>query len=246
MKSSLFRRTTRVASAAAVVVTTVAVLSAAAEAAGVGAATTSSVLTAAKSAIGKQVSVHLVVTSRSSASAVEEQLGADLGKASGRETISEGSAAVMIRVVPSYAYFSGNSSGLTKIFGLTAAEVKKVGADWVAVKAGTTQYKDLATPMTVSSVASVLPAVKGTKLYSPAPSGQNPYTLKWQTGATSSQPALANTLTISAVGATLPILETTTATGGGKQTVALSKWGERVVVSAPAPAAVIPLAKVVG
>jgi hypothetical protein len=114
----------------------------------------------------------------------------------------------------------------------------------MSVKAGTSQYKGLAASMTVSSVASVLPAAKGTTLYNPARPGKNVYTLKWHTPATSSEPALANTLTVSAVGATLPVRETTTASGGGKETVALSKWDEHVVVSAPPAKSTIPFSKV--
>jgi hypothetical protein len=225
---------------------TLVLLSATADAAVAGAPTTASVLTAAKSAIGKQTSVHLEVTSSASSSSVQEKLKADLGKTSGAETISEGAETVLIRVTPTYAYLSGNSTGLTKILGLTAAEAKKVGTDSVAVKAGTSQYKNLAASITVSSVVSILPPAKGTNLSTPAPVAKKLYTLKWNTAATSSVPALANTLTLSAVGDTLPVLETTMASGGGKETVSLSKWGEHVLVSAPPAGSVIPLAKVTG
>jgi hypothetical protein len=246
MRPSVLSRATRLGGASAVVLATLVLLSATAEAAGAGTPTTISVLTSAKSAIGKQTSVHLVVTSRSSSTSVEENLQADLGKTSGIETISEGSDTVMIKVTPTYAYLSGNSSGLTKIFGLTSAEAKQVGKDWVSVKAGTSQYKDLAPSMTVSSAAGVLPAAKGTQLYTPAPAAKKLYTLKWDTAATSSEPAFANTLTLSAVGATLPVQETTTALGGGRETVALSKWGEHVLVSAPPAGSTIPFSKVSG
>ena len=247
MRPSLLTWSTRLAGASAVVLPTLVLLSAGAEATGVGAPTTSSVIAAAKSAIGQQASVHLVVTSKaSSTSSVEEHLEADLAKTKGTETISEGSETAMIKVTASYAYLSGNSSGLAKIFGLTSAEVKEVGRDWVSVKAGTSQYKDLAASMTVSSVASILPAAKGTRLRTPAAAAKKLYTLKWETAATSSEPALANTLTLSAVGATLPVQETLTASGGGNETVALSKWGERVLVSVPPPASTIPFSKVSG
>ena len=104
------------------------------------------------------------MTSRSSSTSVTEHLEADLEKTSGVETISQGSETAIVRVTPTYAYLSGNSSGLAKIFGLTSADVNKVGTHWVSVKAGTSQYKDLAASMTISSVASVLPAAKGTEL----------------------------------------------------------------------------------
>jgi hypothetical protein len=246
MRLSGFSRATGLVGASAVVLATLVLLSATAEATGAGTPTTSSVLASAKSAIGKQASVHLVVTSRSSSTSVEEHLEADLGKTSGIETISVGSETAMIKVTPTYAYLSGNSSGLTQIFGLTSAEVKKVGRDWVSVKAGTSQYKDLAASMTVSSVASVLPAAQGTNLYTSAPPAKKLYTLKWDTAATSSEPALANTLTLSAIGATLPVQETSTASGGGNETVALSKWGEHVVVSAPPAGSTIPFSNLSG
>jgi hypothetical protein len=244
MRLSVLDRSIRLVGASAVVLATLVLLSATAEAA--GAPTTSSVLTSAKSAIGKQTSVHLVLTSRSSSTSVEEQIKADLEKTSGIETISVGSERAIIRVTPRYAYLSGNSSGLTTLFGLTSAEVNKVASDWVSFKAGTSQYKDLAASLTVSSVTSVLPVAKGTKLHTPAPPDKKFYTLKWDTAATSSQPALANTLTLSAIGATLPVQETSTASGGGKETVALSKWGEHVLVSAPAAGSTIPFSNLSG
>ncbi len=242
----MLSRAGRLFFSSAVVLPTLVLLSATAEATGAGAPTTSSVLTAAKSDIGKQTSVHLVVTSSSSSTSVEEHIEADLGTASGIETISEGSETVILKVTPSYGYLSGDSSGLTKIFGMTSAEAKQVGRDWVSVKAGTSQYKDLAASITVSSVASVLPAPKGTKLSTAMPPAKKLYTLKWDTAATSSEPASTTTLTISAVGATLPVLETTTALGAGKETVAFSNWGKQVVVSAPPAGSTIPLSKVSG
>ncbi len=240
MKLSVLSSSTRLVAASAVVLATLGLLSATAEAAGAGAPTTSSVLTSAKSAIGKQTSVHLVLTSKSSSTAVEEHIKADLEKTSGIETISVGSDTAILKLTPNYAYLSGNSSGLTKLFGLTSAEVNKIHGHWVSFKAGTSQYKDLAASLTVSSVASVLPAAKGTKLHTATPPAKKWYTLKWETAATSSEPALANTLILSAIGATLPVQETSTAPGGGKETVALSKWGEHVLVSAPAAGSTIP------
>jgi hypothetical protein len=214
--------------------------SATAEAASGGAPRTSSVLTSAKSAIRKQTSVHLVVTSSSSPTSVQERLEADLEKTSGVETISQGSEKAEIKVTPTYAYLSGNSSGLAKIFGLSSADVNKVGTHWVSVKAGTSQYKDLAGSITISSVVSVLPPAKGTELSTPTPQAKKLYTLKWDTAATSSEPAWTTTLTLSAIGATLPVQETSKTSGGGSENVAFSKWGEHVLVSAPPIGLTIP------
>jgi hypothetical protein len=205
--------------------------------------TTGSVLVAAKAAIAKRTGVHLVVTSRSSSSSVAEHVAADLGKATGTETISDGTGTVIIKVTPTYAYLSGNSTGLTKVVGLSAAEVSKLGSDWVSIKAGTSQYTGLAGSMAVSSVASVLPAAKGTRLSFPAAQGKAVYTLKWETAATSSAPKFTTTLILSAIGATLPVEEITTGAGGARETVALSNWDEHIRVTPPPASSTIPFSK---
>lgn len=247
MKLFTFRRLAGPLGASGSAVLTVAMVTAMAGPAGAAnLPTTSSVLTAAKAAIAKQTGAHLVVMSKSNSTSVVEQVAADLGKTSGTETISEGTETVRIKVTAAYAYLSGNSSGLTKIVGLSAAEAKKLGKDWVSVKAGTSQYTDVAGSLKISSIASVLPAAKGTTLYPPAASGKDVYTLKWETAATSSEPKLTSTLTISAVGATLPVEETTTASGGARETVTLSDWGEHVQVTPPAAGSTIAFSKLSG
>ena len=101
-----------------------------------------------------------------------------------------------IVVTPAYGYVSGNSGGLTKIVGLTSAEVKKVGSKWITLKAGSSQYTSLATDIKVSSIESVLPPAKGTTLATETiPGPGRVYVLKWATAASSSNPALSSTLT---------------------------------------------------
>ena len=96
--------------------------------------TASSVLKAAKEAMAKQTGVHLVDSSKSGSSSILA-IG-DFGTKSAEETLSEGKARLTLKLTPTYAYIGGNSSGLTTIFGLTAAQAKKVGKDWISVKAG--------------------------------------------------------------------------------------------------------------
>jgi hypothetical protein len=215
-----------------------------ASAAGAGSATVGSVLSAARSAIGKQTSVHLTVDLASASNTLSEHVAADLGRQAGIETITEGTANAQIRVTRGFAYVSGNSTGLTKIIGLTATQVKKVGHKWVSVKAGSSQYSGLATSTTVGSVTSVLPKAKGTRLSGPGAAGKQLYTLKWTTAATSSTPSLAQMLTLSAVGPTLPVQEITTAAGGGKETLAMSRWDERLQVVAPTAGSTVPYSKI--
>ncbi len=190
--------------------------------------------------MAKQMGVHLVISSKFGSSSVLAIV--DFGTKSGEETLSEGKAKLTLKVTPTYAYISGNSSGLTTIFGVTAAQAKKVGKDWMSVKAGTSEYAAFKSGLTISTLASVLPATKGTTSSTTVTDGVHLYVLKWTTAATSSTPKLSNTMTISAVGATLPVEEITTASSGSVTTM-FSRWGEHVAARAPPVASTISYSK---
>ena len=162
------------------------------------------------------------------------------------ETIALGAATATIKLTPSYGYISGSSSGLTTIFGLSAAQAKKVGKHWVSVKAGTSQYSAFKSGVTMSSIASVLPKATGTKMSTADVNGTKVYVLTWTIAATSSTPKSVSTLTISAVGAALPIKQTATDSAGDDMTLLLSKWGENVSVSAPPAASTISYSQLTG
>ncbi|MGA3215390.1 MAG: hypothetical protein ABSD97_06825 [Acidimicrobiales bacterium] len=208
--------------------------------------TTSSVLASAKAAIAKQTGARLSLTVTSSSSSSTEKVTRDSGVTEGLETIAVGAATATIKATPSYAYISGSSSGLTEIFGLSAAQAKKVGKHWVSFKAGTSEYSGFKSDVTMSSVDSVLPEAKGTKTSMADANGTKVYVLTWTIAATSSTPKTSNTLTISAVGAALPIKETASDTSGDHETLLLSKWGEHVSVSAPPAASTISYTQVTG
>jgi hypothetical protein len=210
------------------------------------AVTTSSVLAAAKAAIAKQSSVHLVLTMKPSSSSSTEKAIGDLGEKSGAEYVSLGKANLTLKVNPTDGYVSGNSSGLTTLFGLTSAQAKKLGKDWAAVKTGTSEYSGFKSGLTISSIMGMLPAAKGTKLSTEVVKGAKLYVLKWTAAATSSTPALSDTMTVSAVGVTLPVEETMAASGGGKETIIFSNWGEHVVVNAPPVGSTIAYSKITG
>jgi hypothetical protein len=202
-------------------------------------ATTVSVLASAKAAIARETGAHLSVMVKSSSTSTAEKISVDSGVSVGMETIALGAATVTIEVTPSYTYISGSSTGLTTIFGLTAAQAKKVGKDWVSFMAGTTQYADFKAEVTMSSVDSVLPKAAGTKMSTAEVNGTNVHVLTWTNAATSSTPKTSSSLTIPATGSALPIEETTTDAAGADESVTLSEWGEHVVVSAPAAASTI-------
>jgi hypothetical protein len=209
-----------------------------------GTVTSGSVLTSTKAAIAQQTGVHVVFRANSGSSATTEKIVADVGVTTGEETVSEGQSHLAVRMTPGYGYVSGDSSGLTTIFGLTSAEAKKVGSDWVSWKAGTSQYANLKADVTFSAVTALLPKAKGTRLSTGIANGANVYVLKWTVAASSSTPMLSNTLTVSAGGQSLPVEQISTASGGTKATTLLSGWGELVPASAPPAASTIASPKI--
>jgi hypothetical protein len=211
-----------------------------------GVVTTGSVLKTTKAAIAQQPGVHVAINASSGSTSTTEQIIADVGATSGAETVIEGKAVLAVRVTPTEGYISGNLSGLTKIFGLSSADAKKVGIDWVSWKAGTSQYSHLKSGLTISAVTALLPKAKGTKLSTDFTNGAELYILKWTTAATSSTPKLSITLTVSAVGAALPVEQTVTASGGTEETTTLSMWGEHVLVRTPPVASTIVSSKITG
>jgi hypothetical protein len=203
-----------------------------------GVMTTGSLVKNAKASITEQSGVHLVTIAKSSSSSSTEKIIADFGTKSGVENISEGKADSVIKVMPTYAYISGNSSGLTTIFGLSSADANKIGKDWVSWKAGTSQYSGFKSGSTISSITAVVSKAEGAKLSTDVTKGAKLYVLMWMTAATSSLPKVSNTLTVSAQ-TNLPVEETASTSGGAKETTTFSKWDEHVVVNAPPVASTI-------
>jgi hypothetical protein len=210
------------------------------------ATTASSVIKAAKKAVAGQAGVHVVLVAKNGSSSDIEKIVGDVGRTGGTEEISEDKATLTVEVTSLYAYASGNSSGLTTIFGLSSADAKKVGKRWVSWKAGSSQYSQIKSDTTISSVAALLPNAKGTKLSSEITNGSNFYVLKWTTAATSSTPAVSNSFTISGGAAMLPVKEFATDSTGTKVTTSFSSWGEQVAVTVPTLTSTVAYSKITG
>jgi hypothetical protein len=208
--------------------------------------TTGSVLQTASKAIAQQTSAHVVFVAQSGSSSTTEKIVADVGANGGSETLFEGKADLAIRVTPAVAYVRGNSAGLTTLFGLTASQAKRLGTKWESWTPSTKEYSNLKADVTMSSVLSLLPKAKGTKVSTRVTNGTKLNVLKWTTAATKSVPTLSNTLTIVAVGTGLPSEETETAAGGVKIQTQISRWGESITVLAPPVASTIASSKIMG
>ena len=230
----------------ALAVMTMAVVSASALSASAAVAkpTTTTVLKAASSAIAKQTSVHIKVSSLSSAT--PSSVVADIGKKQGSETFTEGAETFSITVTPTFAYLSGSATGLTNIMGLTSAEQKKVGKSAISMKVGSTPYETFKSNLTVGALLKLLPSVKGTTLLAKRDKATHGYDLKWVTAASGQAPKSTTVLTISAGKTTLPSKELVTTTAGTSVTT-FSKWGEGVQVAVPSStipyATIFPAAK---
>ena len=212
-----------------------------ATAASAAVATPASVLQASRAAIAKQPSVHVVFTAHSKTTS--ERIVANDGTASGSETVSEGASNVRVKVTPTFAYVSGNASGLTKLFGLSPSIAKKVGTRWVAWNAKSSEYVDLKSDVK-SSVTSLLPTAAGSTLKVGTFDGRKVYLVSWVTPAADSVPRLSNVLIIAATGSALPLKRTSTAPGGTIVSTELSRWGKPIAVDPPPQKDVIQSSKV--
>ena len=205
--------------------------------------TASSVLKATKAVVAKESSVHVSHVSTSGSSTTS--IVADVTKTSGTETIKSGSEDVTIIVTPTYVYLRGNSAGLTSLMGLTAAQQKKVGADSISMKAGTTPYSELAASATISLVDAVMPSAAGTTVSTAKVDNKKVYELKWTIKATSTAPKAASEMTVSFGTSSLPVKEIITAKTG-VATTTFTKWGERVLPVTPSASSIVTYAKISG
>ena len=205
----------------------------------------SSVLTAADDTMLTEPSVHVVITDQLTGSATAQRITADMGTASGNEVINDQAATATIRVTRQAAYFTGSKAGLTSYIGLSPAAAARAGTRWVEIKAGTSEYQDLAAEDTLSALpASILPAASQVSQVSTATTdGQKVYIVDWTTTPSGSQTPISTRLTLTATPKVLPVSEVLT-TKGESKTVTFSNWGAPFTVTAPAQA--IPYAQAAG
>jgi hypothetical protein len=202
-----------------------------------------SVITAAGDSMLTQKSVRVVITEHTAGAAGTQRIMADIGTVTGTELITYGATSATIRVTRQAAYFTGDTAGLTAYLGLSAAGAAKVRSRWVMIKAGTSEYQDLAAENTISSLpSSILPsAADATQVRTATSGAQREYVLAWKATVSGSGAAIDVRLTLAAAPQVLPVSETLT-TNGETKTVTFSRWGTPFTVVAPAP--VIPYSQV--
>lgn len=183
---------------------------------------------ATRKAIVAAKSAHFELAS--TVSGTSERITADTAATAGRQVITSGTSTATLIVLPRFAYFSGNKSGLARFFGMPANDITRVGAKWVSVRAGTTQYTRFKAAVDASLLTGFLPSAKSVQVASATVGSRRGYSLRWTT--TSSGRKVSYTLTVAATGPPLPIDDAITS-GKDHERTTFSKWGETVKLSAP-------------
>lgn len=179
-----------------------------------------SLLKASKAAIATQTSAYMAFNASSTTSSATEKIVADVDTNTGAETVTDDKADLTVTVTSKDGSISGTASSLTSLFAMTAEQATKVGTRWEFWKTGTTRCKALKKDVIEDLLQSLPPSAKGITL---ATAGSD-YVLKRTSVATSSVPALTNTLIISTQ-TKLPIEETSTDSAGERVMTRISKWG---------------------
>lgn len=201
--------------------------------AGASASKASAVVAATRKAILSQTAVRLTSTSRdASTHKVVETAVFDAGRTSSSQRYRATSARVAILLSPKGAWFTGNSSGLTSLFGMPSNLAAKVGTKWVAVKKSDAQYKDFSSAVLSSLPGHLLPSSSATSVHlrTERRSGKKLDVLAWTD--TSSGVKSTYRLEIAGTGRSLPVRETQSTTTSTRVT-RFSHWNERIVVRVP-------------
>ena len=203
--------------------------------AGASPAKANQVVTATRKAILSQSAVRLTSTSRNSKThKVVETAIFDAGRTASSQRYKTPTGHLTILVSPRAAWFGGNKSGLTSLFGVPASLVAKIGTKWVAIPKSEAQYKGLASAVLASLPGEVLPTSTATALHvrTAKHAGKKFHVLTWSDKASGTKTAYR--LAVAATGKALPVQETKTA-GTFSQVTHFGHWNEHVVVRAPHP-----------
>lgn len=189
---------------------------------------------AARTAILSHSAVRIVSLGHNTAThKLTSRTVADAGKHWGRQVLHAGSVTARILVTPRFAYFSGNKTGLTTVFGMPADDLARVGTHWVSVSKAEPQYKGFRSTAIEALPGLILPKASATSsvgVRKTRDRGRLVHLLTWKTtvhGAT-----VHVTLEIAAKGPALPVVETEKA-GSSEQQSVFGHWDEHLKLRPP-------------
>ena len=198
----------------------------------------SSVISLAKGAMTKVSGVHL--TSSSTTSGTKLFVVADVGTSSGTEVYTSGTQRIEIKVTPASAYLRGSVTGLTKLMGMTPAQIKRVGTRWIAIASSSSVYGNFKSNLTVAGFSGLLPAATGAVV---SRTSSSAFRLTWARKATKTTTQATTILTLTSSPRVLPTKEWVSSSSGTSTTL-FTKWGEHVSVTAPVASTTIAYSKV--
>jgi uncharacterized protein YfiM (DUF2279 family) len=192
---------------------------------------------------GTQHSVHYVSvqTHRS----VRIRMVSDVSETEGTQRISfvhssqSGQMTVLVR--NRTAYVRGDTFTLENYMGLTKAEAKRYGGQWISIPHTTSGYADVAAGVTLPSVLHTLYPKGSPKRVAGSAQGRKAIGVRVVGHATGLR--YVETLWANAAGKPLPLEEDVTAKGTSTQ-IGFAHWNEPVHVNVPMHA--VPISKVVG
>ncbi|HUY07217.1 MAG TPA: hypothetical protein VMU99_08165 [Acidimicrobiales bacterium] len=182
-------------------------------------------------AIATMHSVHLYISATQASPRVVETISQDSGLNSGSQNVATGSEHASVRLTPSNAYLSGNSSGLSAFFALPPDDLPLVGTKWIVIKSGATQYKTFVNTIEFKNLfKNLVPSTKPLSIRATTMHSIASYVLHWQIKSGTATTNL--NLYIPENGKKLPIAETAVSGTTVEQSV-LSHWNERIVIKVP-------------
>ena len=208
---------------------------------GAGAASSPAALVAAsKSAATKQHSAHFVAVSSLGANSVT--IVADVGQASGKETIrlrnSGQTGLISGRYDGKAVYFRGDANGLVGYLGMPSSLATKYAGRWIAFTSDQKSYAAIAKSLTLpEAIAQISMAPPYTSSTGPRAGGSPTVLVRGTSAAFSSSGSKGSaTMTIVGSGTPLPVTFSGSGTQSGKTergNVVFTKWNEPLNVVAP-------------
>jgi hypothetical protein len=167
------------------------------------------------------------------------ELVQDSSRQSAKQTVAIGKERISIILKGGTAYFAGNSVGLVKYFGLSAATAATLAGHWISISPSDSGFQSVTAGMTLAA------ALREASPTGSITQGKKKRVNRQATvsvAGTGSTSAPRTTLFVAARGKPLPVeavAYSSTGTTTSGEIITFSRWGERVTV--PTPTSAVPV-----
>ncbi len=187
------------------------------------------VVSRAKTAADREGSVHVVV--HVTHGTQNETLIDDSSRTTGHQMITAGSELAEIVVVRDIAYLRGNAGALAGYFNFPGPVASKLAGHWVSFRPSDIGYSQVTVGVTLDSTLKALDP--GGTLHTHTPTRMNGVRT---IGVSGDSASVRGTLYVETAGSHLPVegvQVSGSARSGTTASIQLSRWGERIAISAP-------------